>query len=404
MATSTRTNSRTTPGVGERRDLSGIEEVAAWYMDTWARVTDTYALQQPDGSYKRLFVSGREPLPLQVAQIERHLHGDISLGLYMHRVEDNRVWGAWLDHDDKIVYDARSAAARSVPEDGIGMILDAQYRLERQGVPSLVVASGRGAHLHVLFTEPLTPAEARAVVLLGVGEEGILLHAQGHQRFEIFPKSDGRGDGGKTGSLMRAELGVHRKYGSRFPLLGPDRLPLADTLRGLVAHAHDLGRVDGARVLAERPWLRDAERHIAALGRSTPRRVEEPIRATENRPVARSSRAGPLAPGMSPIERWKDEHSIAEVMGRYGVAVERSGNYNCPLPHHANGDRRPSLSIDVDKGVWYCHTAGDGGDAFAFVQRAEGFPDARETLAYMRGRGEIADPMPDRIPAMGPTR
>lgn len=40
----------------------------------------------------------------------------------------------------------------------------------------------------------------------------------------------------------------------------------------------------------------------------------------------------------------------------------------CPL----HGDRTPSCSVNLDKGVWNCHSCGKGGDAWTLIQLMEG--------------------------------
>ena len=105
----------------------------------------------------------------------------------------------------------------------------------------------------------------------------------------------------------------------------------------------------------------------------------------------RSSR-GPeeVQKGQSSIARWKERHSLVEVLDRYGLEVLHSGTYHCPLPHHGPaGDRSPSLSVDVERGLWHCHTASIGGDALTFVQVSQGLSTPGEALAFLRGRGEL---------------
>ena len=44
-----------------------------------------------------------------------------------------------------------------------------------------------------------------------------------------------------------------------------------------------------------------------------------------------------------------------------------AGNkWQCCCPFHS--DRSPSLSIDVEKALWFCHGCGVGGDAFTYVE------------------------------------
>lgn len=42
------------------------------------------------------------------------------------------------------------------------------------------------------------------------------------------------------------------------------------------------------------------------------------------------------------------------------------GKWQCRCPFHA--DRSPSLSIDVEKGLWVCHGCNVGGDCFTYIE------------------------------------
>jgi len=47
----------------------------------------------------------------------------------------------------------------------------------------------------------------------------------------------------------------------------------------------------------------------------------------------------------------------------------RGQKFNICCPFHP--DTKPSMSINVQKNVWYCHTEGRGGDIISFVQELE---------------------------------
>ena len=42
----------------------------------------------------------------------------------------------------------------------------------------------------------------------------------------------------------------------------------------------------------------------------------------------------------------------------------------CPNPLHE--DRKPSCSFNSEKGVWYCHSCGDGNNAYSYAKE-QGF-------------------------------
>lgn len=136
--------------------------------------------------------------------------------------------------------------------------------------------------------------------------------------------------------------------------------------------------VDVASEVARWPWLE--QERLGTVERPVP--DQERVRPVPEREERHS--------GRSPIARWKEQHSLVEVLSRYGVDVQQSGSYHCPLPHHGPaGDRSPSLSVDVERGLWHCHTASVGGDALTFVQLIEGLATPGEALAFVRGRGEL---------------
>ena len=84
-----------------------------------------------------------------------------------------------------------------------------------------------------------------------------------------------------------------------------------------------------------------------------------------------------FTPARGPSEEWTAlvdrarSASIIEVAARLGCgepkkAGSRGVVVRCPL--HA--DKKPSMSVDPSRGVWYCFPCGEGGDAIQLVQRA----------------------------------
>ncbi len=73
--------------------------------------------------------------------------------------------------------------------------------------------------------------------------------------------------------------------------------------------------------------------------------------------------------------------NVAEIMGRY-VTLRRTGSkYVALCPFH--NEKTPSMSVDVDKGLWYCFGCHEGGNIYQFVMRMEGlrFSEAVQKLA-----------------------
>ncbi len=74
---------------------------------------------------------------------------------------------------------------------------------------------------------------------------------------------------------------------------------------------------------------------------------------------------------------------ILEVVHRLGlgtpVKMGKELAVCCPL----HDDHRPSMSLDTDKGLWFCHPCGEGGDAIQLYMRARriDFAEAVRELA-----------------------
>lgn len=76
-------------------------------------------------------------------------------------------------------------------------------------------------------------------------------------------------------------------------------------------------------------------------------------------------------------EEIKDEYSMRDIVGRYGLIPDRKGFISCPFHH---GDRQASLKV-YDKD-FHCHACGANGDIFTFVQLMENvdFKEAFQSL------------------------
>lgn len=76
-------------------------------------------------------------------------------------------------------------------------------------------------------------------------------------------------------------------------------------------------------------------------------------------------------------EEIKQEYSMRDIVGRYGLIPNRAGFIPCPFHQ---GDRTPSLKV-YEKD-FHCHACGANGDIFTFVQMIEdvGFKEAFQIL------------------------
>ncbi|QDP44243.1 DNA primase [Streptomyces phage Celia] len=76
---------------------------------------------------------------------------------------------------------------------------------------------------------------------------------------------------------------------------------------------------------------------------------------------------------------------LTAVFDHYGVeydANRTTGMTHCPL----HEDRTPSMSFNTDKGLWRCHSCGEGGDSYSLLMTKEGtdFRGARAVAASLQ--------------------
>jgi DNA primase len=95
-------------------------------------------------------------------------------------------------------------------------------------------------------------------------------------------------------------------------------------------------------------------------------------------------------------DRIKQDHPVAEVVSCYGVKLKRRGRNLVGLcPFHE--ERKPSFSVDPERGLWYCFGCSEGGDVITFVQKMEG-ADFVEACGILTRGGlpELDRQVPDR--------
>lgn len=96
------------------------------------------------------------------------------------------------------------------------------------------------------------------------------------------------------------------------------------------------------------------------------------------------------------LDQISGKVDAAEVIGRY-VQLKTRGRKAIGLcPFH--GERTPSFSVDIERGLWYCFGCSEGGSVYNFLMKIEGlsFPQAVKKLADEVGvpleLGERDDP------------
>lgn len=80
---------------------------------------------------------------------------------------------------------------------------------------------------------------------------------------------------------------------------------------------------------------------------------------------------------------------LRQVLEHYGVRLRGRGNVCCP----AHDDADPSMSVDLNRGVWYCFSCGKGGGWVKLVQLMEGvgWREAKRIAAGFGVRGGEVD-------------
>jgi hypothetical protein len=176
-----------------------FEKVADKIWELFVNRTDAYAIQQADGTYRR--VSGE----LTREHIRRHLRGEITLGVYATSQES---LSRWICFD----FDGDDGPAESQK------LLD--YLLSKDAYRGAVMLEdtggrdGKGRHLWIFFA----PTPAKYLKWLAqqlLKKAGITCEA------EIFPKTTEITPDSPYGSLVRLPLGIHRKTGSWSKMLYP---------------------------------------------------------------------------------------------------------------------------------------------------------------------------------------
>src|SRR6218665_1898784 len=88
------------------------------------------------------------------------------------------------------------------------------------------------------------------------------------------------------------------------------------------------------------------------------------------------------------IDRANDD--IVAVVGRYVELTKKGSEYVATCPFHK--EKTPSFTVVPDKGMYYCHGCGAGGDAIDFVEQFEGvgFREAVQRITGNLSVGEAA--------------
>lgn len=175
---------------------------------TFVNRQDCFAVQAESGKYYSVKNN------LTVQHIERHLRGEVTLGMYLLAL-DGKTKFAVIDADDDENFGRLTKAHKTLP------------------VPSYLELSRRGGHLWFFFEEPVAGKTAKNF--------GLEIAKRNLIEAEVFPK---QAESSGPGSCIRLPFGIHTKTGVRYPFIGlgnwrqqieaiskPNKIPIEDILK-----------------------------------------------------------------------------------------------------------------------------------------------------------------------------
>jgi hypothetical protein len=171
-------------------------EYARWFVNRRAYVLQSETPHPASGRhyYYRPRKRGGE-LPITPRDIQRHLAGEITLGIYAINPRTQRV--KWMAID---------ADYRRALED----LLKLQFELGQNGIQAALEQSRRGGHLWIFFEEPVLAKHARVYIRYLAKRLSVEVKGSGiGDGIELFPKQDLVEDG-QFGNAIRGPLGIHR--------------------------------------------------------------------------------------------------------------------------------------------------------------------------------------------------
>jgi hypothetical protein len=181
-------------------------EYARWFVNrlAYTRQSDSPHRDSGRNYYYRPKTGGRA-WKLHAADIQRHLAGEITVGLYATNPRNQRV--KWMAID---------ADYRGSLED----LLKLQYELGQDGIQAALEQSRRGGHLWIFFETPVLARHARVYVRHLATRLSVQVKGSGPtEGIELFPKQDFLEEG-QFGNAIRGPLGVHRAAGRRYWFYG----------------------------------------------------------------------------------------------------------------------------------------------------------------------------------------
>ena len=181
-------------------------EYARWFVNRRAYTLQSETPHPASGRHYYFRPSKRDqPVELTPRDIQRHLAGEITLGIYAINPRTQCV--KWMAID---------ADYRKALED----LLKLQFELGRIGIQAALEQSRRGGHLWIFFEKPVLAKHARVHIRHLAKRLSVEVKGSGSgDGIELFPKQDSL-DEGQFGNAIRGPFGIHRAANRRYWFYG----------------------------------------------------------------------------------------------------------------------------------------------------------------------------------------
>jgi len=179
--------------------MKTIKLTAKQIMDLFVCRSDVFACQTSSGAY---YPTRR---PITEADIEKHLSGEITIGLYCLDTNNTIKWACIdMDGDKKLK-----------PEENKKLLYPEAVTIYNtfKDFPRILEFSGRkGYHIWIFFNPRMTADYGQKLIKARLNRIGL-------NRHEIFPKQTELNENRKYGNLVKVVQAVHKKTGLRSEIL-----------------------------------------------------------------------------------------------------------------------------------------------------------------------------------------
>lgn len=186
------------------------------YRSLFVHRDDVFAMQYPDGAYRPV------PAPLTNDDIQEHLDGQASYGVYVIKPVENTVSYIVfdldiMDEDAAIMLLSCICDMKLIEGDTVGG--DRTHVLRE-------FSGNKGTHYWLFFSEPIAAEKVRRWVAADFMPKWQKVATENGwpAGLEVFPKQDGVPEGG-FGNLIKLPLGIHAVSGRKSEIVSGQGLP-----------------------------------------------------------------------------------------------------------------------------------------------------------------------------------